>query len=629
MQKIQVIVLEKDKDITIRYLGKAGLIHFKEVYKNRIDEGDYLAPFKTSSDVLSRYQAITSRVSTFLRDYQINLNDYPLEEQNPIKITGEALLQSLEERLNGLLLEQLLKIKDYHDKIDRFLQALEVTDKLDVSTPTLEMTLDKQLEEIEKKLSHIELTAVGLTSPEAVLSVTRQQLEQDQEFDKKMKSLRKITYLTDQLLELQVIVDTASATLNQEYNYDEVVRETTEIYYLVEREIQILQLQSKFMQTSSARAVYFEGWVLPNQVEQVKELINEATDGLSVVIIEEPDEHDEVPTVLPKNPKIFNAFENLTYAFGYPSHTEVNSTPTMVISFSLFFGLMFADVAHGIILAIIGLFLIRYRKNVNISEKGDLTRYFLLAGDMFVLLGISSSFFGLLFGEFFGPTEILSPLSLGSIGPFYFGGFHPAHEPMKMLRLAILIGVIHISLGLGLNIFNNIRAKHRHEILISLCKLWLLWGGFSMWVFYKGLSQIQLWLSVGLVPFLGLVITPLLIIMVLASLHGGVTEGLGFSIEVFAETLSHTLSYSRLMALSLIHGAMSSIVLVLAGVEHGHFPLMGIPILAIGTAVVVFLEGLMAFIHDLRLHWVEWFSKFYSGGGIIFIPYKFKVRGTR
>lgn len=112
--------------------------------------------------------------------------------------------------------------------------------------------------------------------------------------------------------------------------------------------------------------------------------------------------------------------------------------------------------------------------------------------------------------------------------------------------------------------------------------------------------------------------------MVSVSLIHGFTEGLRFGVEVFAETLSHTISYSRLMALGLIHSAMSSMFLVLGGVEHGLFPLSSIPILAVGTILVMTIEGLVVFVHDLRLHWVEWFSKFYSGEGILFKPFSFK-----
>ena len=97
-------------------------------------------------------------------------------------------------------------------------------------------------------------------------------------------------------------------------------------------------------------------------------------------------------------------------------------------------------------------------------------------------------------------------------------------------------------------------------------------------------------------------------------------EGMGFGVEVFAETLSHTLSYGRIMALGLVHSVMNSLFLGLGGVEHGHFPLTSIPIIAIGTVLVMTIEGLIVFVHSLRLHWIEWFSKFYTGEGSAFKP---------
>ena len=117
-------------------------------------------------------------------------------------------------------------------------------------------------------------------------------------------------------------------------------------------------------------------------------------------------------------------------------------------------------------------------------------------------------------------------------------------------------------------------------------------------------------------------ILPLMLIFVFAALAEGFTAGVGFTVEVFAETLSHTMSYSRLMALGLIHSAMNYLFLVLGGVEHGVFPLQSIPIIAIGTILVSIIEGLVVFVHTLRLHWVEWFSTFHSGEGIPFKPFE-------
>jgi V/A-type H+-transporting ATPase subunit I len=213
-------------------------------------------------------------------------------------------------------------------------------------------------------------------------------------------------------------------------------------------------------------------------------------------------------------------------------------------------------------------------------------------------------------------------MNLGRIGPFYIGGFEPMHEPMKMIRFALLIGALHMSLGLGLKFINCIRERHFKHAPIPVAWLWLLWGGLSMWSYWGGISSISRWFAQGMVMLAGLVITPLILLIIFTAIAEGVMEGIGFGVEVFAETLSHTLSYGRLMALGLVHSVMNYLFLVLGGVEHGHFPPMSIPIVATGTVLVMIIEGLIVFVHTLRLHWIEWFSKFYSGEGIPFKPFK-------
>jgi len=243
---------------------------------------------------------------------------------------------------------------------------------------------------------------------------------------------------------------------------------------------------------------------------------------------------------------------------------------------------------------------------------------------MLIFLGISAMFFGFVFGEFFGPSGVIHPISLGRIGPFDIGGFEPTQEPMKMLKFAILVGVVHLSLGLILKLLNEVRHKHYKLAPVPVCWMWLLLGGLFMWAFWGGISQISKWFAEGVVMLVGLVVMPLVLILVFTGRAEGFMGGLGFSVEVFAETLSHAMSYSRLMALGLVHSAMNYLFLVLGGVEHGHFPLVSIPIIAVGTLMVMTIEGLVVFVHTLRLHWVEWFSKFHTGEGIPFKPFKFK-----
>jgi V/A-type H+-transporting ATPase subunit I len=96
--------------------------------------------------------------------------------------------------------------------------------------------------------------------------------------------------------------------------------------------------------------------------------------------------------------------------------------------------------------------------------------------------------------------------------------------------------------------------------------------------------------------------------------------GIQFSIEILIESLDHTISFGRLAALSLTHSALNYMFLILGGVEHSNFTLQAIPMVIVGSILALTIEGLIIFVHTLRLHWVEWLPGFYSGKGIPFKP---------
>jgi V/A-type H+-transporting ATPase subunit I len=99
-------------------------------------------------------------------------------------------------------------------------------------------------------------------------------------------------------------------------------------------------------------------------------------------------------------------------------------------------------------------------------------------------------------------------------------------------------------------------------------------------------------------------------------------EGVDLAVEAFIESLGHTLSFCRLAALFLTHTALNSMFLDLGNVDvvRGIFPLSSIPLIAVGTLLALFIEGLLVIVHTLRLHWIELLPKFYSGKGILFKP---------
>jgi len=271
---------------------------------------------------------------------------------------------------------------------------------------------------------------------------------------------------------------------------------------------------------------------------------------------------------------------------------------------------------------IVGLFIKRSRADIN--KVGEIFGYLLKASGMITLCGISAIAFGFLFGEYFGPSGVLHPILLFEIGPFKFGGFDPMHAPLTLLRFTILIGVSFITFSLFLDIINRLKRREWAHVLATLCWTWFLLGGFFMWVYWGGISKITTWFGEGLPMFILLVIAPLIIMLIIVSLAEGIMEGANHTIEVFIESLGHTLSFCRLAALFLTHTALSSMFLELSGVENGHFPLSSIPIVAIGTILAIAIEGLLVLVHCLRLHWIELLPKFYSAQGILFKPIEIK-----
>jgi len=600
MRKLEVLILESHVDAVLRFLGQAGAAQLIDMREKPESWKDILVPYVPKATSLARCSDMLIRIEALCKELDLKIEEPSAETPLTAKESTEELLDMVEHRLAQLPLKQLAKCSAIISKADRLLATFETEHEKETAQ---EIPVDKSADEILAQLEHKLLEIENLSDEERI------------------KYGEEFSAIGKELLSVRGEAEALANSLESRTEKGNVRSELLVLYRIVKQEKQVLEAKAIFVGTE--KTVYFEAWVPEAQVEEITERIKEASDGNCIVVDETPSPEDRAPMVLKPTPSYLSAFEKLTLAFGYPSAGEINAVPIMMVTFSILFGIMFADVGQGAILALGGLIFTHLRRRTDLRAVGDITRYILMSGEMLVVLGISAVFFGFLFGEFFGPSGFIKPVSLGAFGPFYFGGFEPTHEPMKMLRLAVLIGVAHLTLGLVLRLANEVKKRRYKHAPIPICWLWLLIGGFTMWIHFGGISNISRWFSDG-VPFLvGLFVLPLIALIVSRGMVSGFTEGIGFGVEVFAETLSHTISYSRLMALGLIHSAMSSLFLVLGGVEHGHFPISSIPVLAVGTLLVMIIEGLVVFVHDLRLHWVEWFSKFYPGEGIIFKPFKF------
>jgi V/A-type H+-transporting ATPase subunit I len=588
----------------------------------------FLIPFTSFNEINEKCSSLLLRIEDTIKRLHIKPEyfhsvEIPLRKE-PIK----KVLALVEKKLAELPIEEA-KIYALALRIDQIIDQLGIKpDQIDTENGLTDSE-EKSLEHIEYELIELDRTieSTGLSNHQVLIEkIASKHLDDYDEIGLKFAELAKFVvenerHFGKRLVSLKKTVEDITEIIKPELNFEEIRKELLTLRKIVIEERQIAIEMNKFVR--SAKTIFFEAWVPENLEKDAVERIEKASDGNYMISEESPVLDEKVPIITYECPSYLQAFGKLECAYGYPSSGDIDPLRVFAITFPILFGIMFADVAQGAILIIAGIIFTIVRKKKSIKQAGDIIRYLLISGEMLIYIGISAIFFGFIFGEFFGPSGVLHPIFLFRIGPFQIGGFEPTQEPMMMLKFAILVGAIHISVGLIIKFINELRHKHYMLAPIPICSMWLLFGGLFMWTYWGGISNISAWFAEGILMFVGLVVSPLLIILVVTAIAEGFMEGIGFTVEVFAETLSHSMSYSRLMALGLVHSAMNYLFLVLGGVEHGVFPLQSIPLIAIGTILVLVIEGLVVFVHTLRLHWVEWFSKFHTGEGIPFKPFKY------
>lgn len=347
---------------------------------------------------------------------------------------------------------------------------------------------------------------------------------------------------------------------------------------------------------------YFTGWMPAEADAAVAKLLD--TQGCAYSI-EEPAE-DETPPVMMQNSAFISPVEPITEMYDTPAYGSiVDPNPFMFPFYIVFFGFIMADAAYGILM-FIGCFLALKLMKPTGGMKKTLT--------LFMYCGVSTFFAGLLFGGFFSNAfTVFTQTFLGKavvIPPLWFD---PAAEPMKMLAFSLAMGGVHIILGMALAAYRMIRQGHLLDAVFDVGSWYLVFAGIGLYVLKIPVGLYVIAAGALLLVFTGGRNSP--------SLFGKITGGLG-SLYGITGYLSDLLSYARIMALGLSGAVIGQVMNQLGAMGgKGFFGLvMFIVVFVLGHTFNLAINLLGAYVHTSRLQYIEFFGKFFEGGGRAFRP---------
>ncbi len=405
---------------------------------------------------------------------------------------------------------------------------------------------------------------------------------------------------------------------------------------------EILEIRVRALSGSSATesTCMLQAWVPEDKVQQLTDGAAKACNGLVSVHTEKElqrkhsgtrgdhqgqpaDTREETPPTLVRVPRWAQPMQSIINNFGTPSYHEMNPLPFMIISYPLIFGLMFGDFGQGPIFIALGLLFLRAKRKGTRVPGGDIGQLIVGSAELMILLGIGITIFGFVFGDFFG----FESSQLFGLNPLFNptkGALEGNIERLQQFMIIILyFGVAHYTLGLSLSTYEKIRHHEYSEAFFGpICWAWFYLAFINLVAkFVLAGNKFSALLSGPLPIAVAQIALFFIPFGLLAWKEGGL-----HAIEAFTSIGSNTLSYLRIWALN-IADYFVKYALFTAGIVVG--PILGIPpsiggiIGAVfGNLLVMIIEGLIVFVQTLRLHWVEWFSKFYEGNGLSFAPYR-------
>ena len=379
-----------------------------------------------------------------------------------------------------------------------------------------------------------------------------------------------------------------------------------------------LEVAKNFGKTYSTYVI--NGWILEKAQESFRNILESVAKGFIDFDFKTPSVNPDNPPTYIETPRWAEGFKGLLSMFAIPKYNEINPTILMGFFFILFFSVMLGDAGYGLVILFLSVF-----GYIKLGKNSEMLKSWSFMG---VWMGIVTTVFGLLTNSFFGdfvprffygdPTLPLYSLNLGGVHL----PLNSIKDPLTILTIALVFGLIHLNLGVLLGIYQAYKHRKYKEMLTArFCWIPLQLGGgllISNFILNMGLSTVLFYVAVVLV------LVGIFQLFISAGPIGF------FDITGY---VGDWLSYARLLALGLATTGMALAFNVISQLMGNMIPFVGIVVMIIllilAHTVNLGLQSLGAAIHSLRLQYVEFFNRFYEGGGHEFSPFKIKRKYTR
>lgn len=378
----------------------------------------------------------------------------------------------------------------------------------------------------------------------------------------------------------------------------------------------------------SRHVFVIEGYCPEEDCEKLETLCNR----VATCAVEFGEAGDDAPVKL-KNNKFAAPAQGILTMYASPGKTDIDPTPVLAFFFYFFFGMMFSDAGYGL------LFIIGTALMIKIF-KPDKKMYNNLK--LFQYCGISTTIWGLVFGSFFGdaPAAIAKLITgedyvmahtisnMGDPTPAIMKTpiIDPQKDALTLMIISIAFGLIHILVGMGCKFIVCLRQKDYAGAFFDTGLWMMLLIGFA--VLAAGMMTTPILMTVGAVIAIACAVG--LVLTQGRGKKGIVGKAIGGLASLYDITsyISDLLSYSRLLALGLTTGVMAQVFNMLATMLGTSIPgiVFMIVIFVLGHLINIGLNALGAYVHTMRLQYVEMFSKFYEGGGKAFEPFSLKSK---